>query len=83
MKYKIGNEITLENGKEYTVLDIIDYNNKKYFLVLYDDNKMTFLKYSCENENDYFENIPSDEEYKCVLEQYYKSVPEKIKRIEE
>ena len=67
MKYNIGNEIVLEDGIAYTVVDTLEYNGNKYVYLGYkdEDGSDSFIIQKEENDNDnvYLVGLDSDKEF--------------------
>lgn len=61
MKLEIGH-IFEKNGITYCVLDILDYEGKKYILFSIEDDKLDYLFYEVEYANhEYILNLLTDE----------------------
>ena len=69
-------QIFIRGGIQLCVLDLIDYNSKKYALISAEDDKIEFLFYEMIHENGKYNlNLVSDDELNCIL---LEKVEEKI-----
>ena len=78
--YEKGEEIVLDNGKEYVVIDYFEHNTKKYLFLIGEESRMLNL---VEIENDALKKIESDEEYKQVYDLVMERNKEEINKIVE
>ena len=83
MEYKINDEITFDDGKVYTVIDSVIYNDKKYVYLGYQDNNeeshFVILREDNEDGEYYLVNLDSDEEFDNVMSLISKNAYDFIK----
>ena len=63
--------ITLEDGKDYLIIDIIDHDNNKYLVLTTEDNADFCLrKLKIIDGKEYIIKLESNEELEAVLKKY-------------
>ena len=71
MKFNVSDIITLDDGDNYVVNDIIDYEGKKYVYLSTPDDKdgssILIQKVVIENNEEILVNLDSEDEFYTVL----------------
>ena len=79
MEYEVNDEITFDNGKVYTVIDTVLYDNNIYvYLGNMDENNdhdFIILKDHREGNSNYLVNLDSKEEFINVAKLFSADIP--------
>ncbi len=71
MNCEIGNEIVLEDGKTYTVIDILEHGGNKYVYLGYEDedgeSSLLIQKEEKDGDDYYLTGLDSEKEFDTVL----------------
>jgi len=67
MEFKKGNIVTIENNKEYVIVEMVEYNNFNYlYLACLDGNEFAIVKLESNEGRPVFGRLENDE-YNTVL----------------
>ncbi len=84
MKYEKLDEIEIETGKKYTIVDVLNFESKEYLLLINSDennNNIAIVEKSEENGETVLQNIESEEEFEKVSNEFYKNNKDIIKKV--
>lgn len=67
------NVITLEDGKDYLIIDTVEIGDNKYFVLSSNDDEdnVVIRKIIFNNGEEYIDKLDSDDEYEDVMKCFY------------